>query len=92
MSNVKLFHFANMKQCEGCEGSVMQINEYGVIIPCQMCAGSYKAFSNKYGTDKEEHPEFYSDHTETKSMSVKIDQKADHLFLPDGRILNLKTI
>ena len=78
-------HLAKIETCKGCEGSTMQINEYGILRECPLCAVSWDVFSNQYGTDLAEAPVIYYDE-ETK-MITRVNNHKDEILLPNGLII-----
>lgn len=88
MKNIMLLN--KLKECEGCEGSSMQINEFGFIRGCVECTRNYKVFSNLYGTHQDDGPDTYVDAEAgvLKKVTDK-DRSRGYLLLPNGKEIKL---
>ena len=85
-----MIHMLKLQKCEGCNGTLAQINEHGLIRMCQDCGSTYKKVINQYGSDREEHPEFYLSQHEGKLFITPIDKKKDYILLPGGKIMPVR--
>lgn len=79
------------EKCEGCEDSGLQIQDEGPLRgmtrPCPVCAGNYKNYANKYGTDAEENPLVFIDNSGETPMIKKITHKdinRKYIIMPNG--------